>query len=143
MRQTTIRNTSNVERKWYIIDLDGQVLGRAATQIADLLRGKGKVDFTPNIDCGDHVICINASKVKLTGNKLDGKKYYRHSGFRGGLRVRTARTMQEDFAEQMVELAVKGMMQKNKLANKQIKKLHVFEGAEHNMEAQQPIEYKL
>ncbi len=143
MRQTTIRNEASIERKWYVIDLEGQVLGRAATQIADLLRGKGKVDFTPNVDCGDYVICINASKVKLTGKKLDDKMYYRHSGFRGGLRVRSARTMQEDFAERMVELAVKGMLQKNKLASKQMKKLHVFEGAEHNMEAQQPVEYKL
>lgn len=143
MRQTTIRNDASVDRKWWIIDLDGKTLGRTSTVIADLLRGKGKVDFTPNIDCGDYVICINAQKVHLTGNKLENKKYYRHSGFRGGLRVRTAKTMREDFAINMIELAVKGMMQKNKLARRQIKKLYVFEGAEHNMTAQQPVEYKL
>lgn len=139
MRQTTLKKPADVQRKFFLIDAEGKTLGRLATQVANILRGKDKVDYTPNIDCGDHVIIINCEKVKLTGNKLETKKYYNHSQYAGGLRTRTAEVMINNYPREMFERAVKGMLQHNSLGRKQFKKLHVFAGAEHNLSAQQPV----
>ena len=138
MKQTTWAKESEINRKWFIVDLEGKTLGRVATQIADILRGKKKVNWTPNIDCGDYVIAINASKVKLTGNKLKNKIYYNHSQWKGGLRQRNAEVMIEKYPIEMFERAVKGMLQKNSLGRKQFRKLYVFASKSHNMEAQKP-----
>lgn len=124
--------------KWYLIDAEGKNLGRVATKAAHIIRGKHKTTYTPHIDCGDAVIIINASKVNLTGNKLDKKVYYNHSGYPGGLRERTAREMKDNYPIEMVERAVKGMLPKGPLGRKMYKKLYVFEGAEHKHEAQKP-----
>ena len=97
MRQTTFIKPAEVERTWYVVDGTGKTLGRLATEVASVLRGKNKPTYTPNVDCGDYVIVINADKIEMTGNKLDGKKYYNHSGYAGGMRVRTARTMKENY----------------------------------------------
>ncbi len=143
MKQTTWAKEKDFQRKWFMIDLEGKTLGRASTKIADLLRGKGKVDWTPNVDCGDYVIVVNAAKVKLTGNKLKNKMYHTHSGWKGGLRTRSAEVMIEKYPVEMVEKAIKGMMQHNTLGRKQFKKLFVFAGEEHNMEAQKPEKIEL
>ena len=138
MKQTTWAKESDFNKKWFIIDLDGKTLGRAASEVANILRGKKKVNWTPNIDCGDYVIVVNASKVKLTGNKLKNKMYYNHSQWKGGLRTRSAEVMIDRYPIEMFERAVKGMLQHNTLGRKQFKKLHVFAGVEHNMDAQKP-----
>ena len=127
-----------VERKWYVIDAEGKPLGRVASKAAHILRGKHKATYTPNIDCGDFIIIINAEKAILTGNKLDNKKYYNHSGYPGGLRERTAREMQEKYPIEMVERAVKGMLPKNRLGRQMYKKLFVYTGSEHPHLAQKP-----
>ena len=126
------------ERKWYVIDAEGKPLGRVASKAAHILRGKHKATYTPNIDCGDFIIIINAEKAILTGNKLDNKKYYNHSGYPGGLRERTAREMQEKYPIEMVERAVKGMVPKNRLGRQMYKKLFVYTGSEHPHLAQKP-----
>lgn len=131
MRTTFMANENNVERKWYVVDAEGQTLGRLSTEVASLLRGKHKPTYTPHVDTGDHVIIINAEKIHLTGNKLDDKIYYRHSNHPGGLKSRTANEMRTKYPEQMLEIAVKGMLPKNKLGRKMIKKLNVYRGAEH------------
>ncbi len=141
--KTTWLKKEDIKRKWYLVDLKDQILGRAATKIASLLRGKDKVDFVPNFDCGDYVVVVNAQKVKLSGNKLADKMYYNHSGWKGGLRSRNAATMQERYPVEMVERAIKGMLQHNKLGSKQFKKLFVFPGEEHNLQAQKLIEFNL
>ena len=127
-----------VERKWYVIDAEGKALGRVATLAATYLRGKHKPTYTPHIDCGDYIIIINASKVNLTGNKLETKMYYDHSMYQGGLRERTAKTMREKYPEEMIERAVKGMLPHNRLGRQMYKKLFVYAGAEHKQEAQKP-----
>ena len=127
-----------VERKWYLIDAEGEVLGRLATKIANILRGKNKPTFTPYVACGDNVIIINAEKVVLTGNKLDKKMYYNHSGYPGGLRERNAKTMKEKYPVEMVERAVKGMLPKNRLGRDMYRQLFVYAGNEHKHEAQKP-----
>lgn len=135
---TTLAKNETVVRKWYVLDAAGKPLGRTAAQAAVLLRGKHKTDYTPNVDCGDFVIIINAEKAVLTGNKLTQKYYRRHSGWIGGLKeVQYKRLMTErpDFA---MELAVKGMLAKNSLGRTQITRLHIYKGAEHKHEAQQP-----
>lgn len=142
MRTTFMANENNVERKWYVVDAEGQTLGRLSTEVASLLRGKHKPTYTPHVDTGDHVIIINAEKIHLTGNKLDDKIYYRHSNHRG-LKSRTANEMRTKYPEQMLEIAVKGMLPKNKLGRKMIKKLNVYRGAEHKHQAQQPEVYEL
>lgn len=128
----------DLKPQWWLIDLDGKTLGRAATRIADVLRGKHKATFTPNIDTGDFVIVINADKVVLTGNKWLDKKYYRHSGFPGGLRERSARELQTKHPEDLLKKAVKGMLPKNFSAPFLLTKLKIYGGAEHPHEAQQP-----
>lgn len=143
MKNTFMEKKETVKRDWYVIDATDIPLGRLATTVANLLRGKGKVTYTPHVDCGDHVIIVNAEKVKLTGNKLNDKMYYNHSGYTGGLRERNAKLMIEKYPVEMVERAVKGMLQKSRLGRAQIKKLHVFAGPEHNMQAQKPKEYKI
>ena len=132
-----------VERKWYVIDAEGQTLGRVATKVATVLKGKHKPTYTPHVDCGDYVIVINASKVNLTGNKLEDKMYYDHSGYTGGLRERNAKTMIEKYPEEMIERAVKGMLPKGPLGRQMIKKLFVYAGDTHNQQAQKPIEMKV
>ncbi len=135
-----MQKKETVERKWYVIDAEGKPLGRVASKAAHILRGKHKATFTPHIDCGDYVIIINASKVLLTGNKLEDKKYYNHSQYPGGLRVRTAKEMVERYPEEMVEKAVKGMLPKNRLGRAMYKKLFVYAGDTHKHMAQKPEE---
>ena len=140
---TFMQSKETVERKWYVIDAEGVTLGRLASQVAMVLRGKNKPTFTPHIDCGDYVIIVNAEKVKLTGNKLNDKKYYNHSGYVGGLRERTAKTMIEKYPEEIMERAVKGMLPKGRLGRAMSKKLFVYAGPDHNQQAQKPIEMKV
>ena len=127
-----------VERRWYVVDADGQTLGRLATRIADTLRGKGKAQYTPHVDTGDFVVVVNAEKVMVTGNKLDQKRYYRHSGYPGGLRSRTLREQLERRPTEVIRKAVKGMLPKNRLARRQLTKLKVYAGPDHPHEAQAP-----
>ena len=138
-----LQTKENIERKWYVIDAEGKNLGRVATKAAHILRGKNKPTFTPHIDCGDYVIIINAGQVKLTGNKLNDKMYYNHSGFPGGLRERNAMTMIEKYPVEMVERAVKGMLPHNRLGRKMGKKLFVYADADHKHSAQKPIEMEI
>ena len=138
MKDTYMQKKESVERAWYVIDAEGQSLGRVAAKVAHILRGKNKPTFTPHIDCGDNVIVINASKVKLTGNKLNDKIYYDHSGYTGGLRERTAKVMVQDYPVEMIERAVKGMLPKGRLGRQMYKKLFVYEGADHKHQAQKP-----
>ena len=135
---TFLQKKENVERKWYVIDATGISLGRVATKAATVLRGKHKPTYTPSVDCGDYVIIINADKVKLTGNKLEDKMYYNHSGFPGGLRERNAKEMINNYPEEMMERAVKGMLPHNSLGRQQLKKLRVYAGSEHENAAQKP-----
>ena len=138
MRTTYMANAQNVERKWYIIDAEGQTVGRLASQIAAVLRGKNKPTYTPHVDCGDHVIVINAEKVVFTGKKLDQKLYRKHSGYAGGLKETKARDMLDKHPERVVMYAVKGMLPKNSLGRQMLTKLRVYAGTEHNHEAQKP-----
>lgn len=140
---TFMQKKAEVARKWYVIDATDVSLGRLASKTAHVLRGKHKVTYTPHVDCGDYVIVINASKVKLTGNKLTDKMYYNHSGYTGGLRVRSAKTMRENYPEEMIERAVKGMLPKGRLGRQMYKKLFVYAGEEHNHQAQKPVELKV
>lgn len=137
--KTFMAKKENIERKWYVVDADGKTLGRVATACAHVLRGKHKVTYTPHVDCGDYVIIINAEKVVLTGNKLEDKKYYNHSGYPGGLRERTAKEMIEKYPEEMLERAVKGMLPHNRLGRAMGKKLFVYKGSSHKHEAQKPV----
>lgn len=143
MKNTYMQKKETVKRDWYVIDAEGVNLGRLATRVADVLRGKHKPTFTPHIDCGDFVIVVNASKVNLTGNKLNDKIYYNHSGYTGGLRERTAKEMRENYPIEMIERAVKGMIPHNRLGRQVAKKLFVYEGAEHPHMAQKPVEMKI
>lgn len=136
--KTFMLKKEDVEHKWYVIDAEGQVLGKVAEKAATILRGKHKPTYTPHVACGDNVIIINAEKVLLTGNKLDKKMYYNHSGYPGGLRERTARTMVEKYPVEMVERAVWGMLPKNRLGRQIYKQLFVYAGSEHKHEAQKP-----
>ncbi|GGB49290.1 50S ribosomal protein L13 [Virgibacillus dakarensis] len=143
MRTTFMANENNIERKWLVVDAEGQRLGRLASEVAAILRGKHKPTYTPHADTGDNVIIINAEKIELTGNKINDKKYYRHSGHVGGLKERNAYEMRTKYPEQMLELAIKGMLPKGPLGRKMGKKLHVYRGSEHNHQAQKPEEYTL
>ena len=136
--KTFMLRKEDVEHKWYVIDAEGQVLGKVAALAASVLRGKNKPTFTPYVACGDNVIIINTEKVVLTGNKLDKKMYYNHSGYPGGLRERTARTMKEKYPVEMVERAVKNMLPKNRLGRDMYRQLFVYAGNEHKHEAQKP-----
>ncbi len=136
--KTTILKTEDIERKWYIIDAKDKVLGRMSTLIADKLRGKDKACFSPHMDCGDFIIVINADKIKLTGNKWDKKVYYRHTGYNSGLRETPAKDMIKKKPTKMLELAVSGMLPKNKLRPVFMNKLKIYTGQEHPHEAQSP-----
>lgn len=129
---------TDIDSKWHVVDADGEVLGRLATVVATRLRGKHNPMFTPHVDCGDAVIVINAEKIVLTGKKMDKKIYYRHSGYMGGLKSRTAKEMMERKPEDIIRLAVKGMLPKNRLGRQLLKKLKVYKGDSHPHEAQQP-----
>ena len=131
-------NPDKVERKWYVVDADGQTLGRLASEIAKVLRGKNKPIYTPHIDTGDYVIVVNADKVKVTGKKLDQKIYYRHSDYVGGMKESTLRELLAKKPERVIELAVKGMLPKGPLGRAMLTKLHVYAGAEHPHAAQKP-----
>jgi large subunit ribosomal protein L13 len=143
MRTTFMANANTIERKWYVVDAEGKTLGRLASEVASILRGKYKPTFTPNVDTGDHVIILNASKVVLTGKKLTDKIYYRHTMHPGGLKQRTALEMRTNFPEKMLELAIKGMLPKNSLGSQIFRKLNVYAGSEHPHQAQQPEVYEL
>lgn len=138
-----MQRKEDIVRNWYVIDAEGLTLGRLATKVAHVLRGKHKPTYTPHVDCGDFVIVVNASKVNLTGNKLNDKIYYNHSGYTGGLRERTARVMKEQYPEEMIERAVKGMLPKGRLGRQMYKKLFVYAGSEHPHMAQQPVEMNI
>lgn len=136
--KTFMLRKEDVKHDWYVIDAEGKTLGKVATLAASVLRGKNKPTFTPHVDCGDNVIIINAEKAVLTGNKLDQKMYYNHSGYPGGLRERTAKTMKEKYPVEMVERAVKGMLPKGRLGREMYRKLFVYAGSEHKHTAQKP-----
>ena len=136
--KTYMANPDKIERKWYVVDAEGQTLGRLAAEVAKVLRGKNKPEFTPHIDTGDNVIVINAEKIKVTGKKLDQKVYYHHSDYVGGMKETTLREMMAKKPEQVIELAVKGMLPKGPLGRTMIKKLHIYAGAEHAHQAQKP-----
>ncbi|ABA89141.1 ribosomal protein L13 [Syntrophotalea carbinolica DSM 2380] len=140
---TQVAKKSEVKKNWYIVDLDGKVLGRAATEIARVLRGKHKAIYSPSVDTGDFVVVVNAEKVKLTGNKMSAKMYYRHSGYPGGLRQANAAQMLEKKPEDLIKKAVKGMLPKNKLGRDMFRKLKVYTGSDHPHAAQQPLELNI
>ena len=141
--KTFSAKTGEVARKWWIVDLDGKVLGRAASEIAKKLRGKDKPEFTPHVDTGDFIVVVNAEKVLLTGNKLENKKYYHHSGFHSGLKTITAKRLLETKPEMVIRKAVWGMLPKNRLGRTLIKKLKVYSGPDHPHKAQQPSSLEL
>ena len=136
--KTVSANKATVNKEWVLIDAEDMVLGRLASEVAKLLRGKHKSEFTPHVDCGDYVIVINAEKVKLTGNKLTDKFYVRYTGYQSGLRKQTPEDILEKYPERLVEKAVKGMLPKNKLGRQMFRNLHVVVGPEHRFEAQKP-----
>ena len=136
--KTFMPNPANVERKWYVVDAAGMTLGRLSSEVAKILRGKNKPEFTPHCDCGDYVIVINAEKIVVTGKKLDQKMYYHHSDYVGGMKEQTLREKLNRKPEQVIELAVKGMLPKGPLGRQMYKKLHVYAGAEHAHTAQKP-----
>ena len=140
---TTLLKKETLERKWYVIDAAGKPLGRTAVAAANLLRGKHKVDFTPNVDCGDFVIVLNTDKVVLTGKKLEKKLYTYHTGYIGGLKQTPYKEIMAKKSDLAVYEAVKGMLPKNTLGKKMLKKLRVYKGAEHKQQAQQPVELKI
>lgn len=141
--KTYMAKKETIERKWYLIDATGKTLGRLATQVADLLRGKGKPTFTPHVDCGDYVVIINAEKIHVTGNKLEDKLYYNHSQYPGGLRTTTLKTVLEKTPEKAIEKAVKGMIPHNKLGDDIYRKLFVYAGPDYAQKAQKPEPYEV
>jgi large subunit ribosomal protein L13 len=141
--KTYVPKKENIEKKWWLIDAENQVLGRLATEVAVLLRGKRKPQYTDFLDCGDHVIVVNADKIKFTGRKMQQKKYYTHSGYPGGIREKNLEEMMEKNPEEVLRTAVRGMIPKNKLNRAIHKKLKVYRGPDHPHEAQSPQEYKL
>jgi large subunit ribosomal protein L13 len=137
-QKTKVTKASDITRKWYIVDAEGQILGRLATRVARVLMGKGKPLFTKNLDCGDHVVVINAEKVRVTGNKMKQKTYYRHTGYVGGIKSVTLEKQLQEKPAKVITDAVYGMVPKNKLGRKMLTKLKVYRGAEHPHAAQQP-----
>jgi len=136
--KTYVATPENRQRDWFVVDAEGRTLGRLATQVADALRGKRKPEYTPHCDVGDFVVVVNADKITVTGDKLQQKRYYRHSGFPGGLKSRSLAEMLDRKPEDVIRLAVKGMLPRNKLARKQLLKLKIYAGPEHPHSAQQP-----
>ena len=141
--KTFMASPATIDRKWYVVDAEGKTLGRLASEVAKVLRGKNKPIFTPHIDTGDYVIVVNAEKIKVTGKKLDQKVYYRHSGYVGGIKETTLKEMLNKHPERVIEFAVKGMLPKGPLGRQMFTKLHVYAGAEHPHAAQKPEELKL
>ena len=141
--KTISAKAETVQRSWYVIDAEGHTLGRLATEVARRLRGKHKTEYTPHVDTGDYIVVVNAEKVKVTGRKASDKTYYRHTGHPGGLKEATFTQMIERSPEKVIELAVKGMLPKNKLSNQIIKKLKIYAGSEHPHEAQQPVNWDI
>jgi len=141
--KTYMATAETRQRDWYLVDAEGKTLGRLATQIADALRGKRKPEYTPHCDTGDFIVVVNAAKVRVTGNKLNDKLYHRHSGYPGGLRSRTLAEMLDRRPEEVVRMAVKGMLPRNRLARQQLTKLKVYAGPEHPHDAQQPRELEV
>ena len=138
--KTVSANKATAQKGWVVVDAEGQVLGRMCSKVAKILRGKYKPNFTPNVDCGDNVIIINAAKVELTGNKWNDRVYVRYTGFPGGQREMTPAQMLENGADRLIKKVVKGMLPKNRLGHQIIGNLYVFEGAEHDKQAQQPVQ---
>jgi large subunit ribosomal protein L13 len=138
MKTTFMANEGNIERKWYVIDAEGKTLGRLAVEVAKILRGKHKPTFTPHVDTGDHVILVNAEKIHLTGKKLVQKTYFRHSGYIGGTTFIPAGKLLADRPERLLEIAIKGMLPKNRLGSQMYRKLNVYRGPDHPHAAQQP-----
>ena len=136
--KTFMASPATIDRKWYVVDAEGKTLGRLASEVAKVLRGKNKAIFTPHIDTGDYVIVVNADKVKVTGKKLDQKIYYHHSDYIGGMKETTLREMMNKHPERVIEYAVKGMLPKGPLGRSMITKLHIYAGPEHNHQAQKP-----
>ena len=143
MRQTFMANEANIERKWYVIDAEGQTLGRLSSEVAAILRGKNKVTYTPHVDSGDYVIIINAAKIQFTGNKEQDKMYYRHSNHPGGIKSISAGELKAKNPERLLENSIKGMLPSTRLGEKQGKKLFVYGGAQHPHAPQQPENYEL
>jgi large subunit ribosomal protein L13 len=141
--KTFVATPETRQRDWYVVDADGKTLGRLATQIADTLRGKRKPEYTPHVDTGDFVVVVNADKVRVTGDKRNAKLYHRHSGYPGGLRTRTLGEMLERRPEEVIRLAVRGMLPRNRLARQQLRKLKVYAGPDHPHAAQKPAELEL
>lgn len=141
--KTVSANKETVNKEWVLVDADGQVLGRLATLIASMLRGKHKTNFTPHVDCGDNVIVVNAEKVEFTGSKWDSKEYVRHTGYPGGQRFTTAETMLKKHPERIIENAVRGMLPKNRLGRALFRNMHVYTGDSHPHEAQNPKKIEL
>ncbi len=137
--KTFMANENTIKREWFVVDAAGKRLGRLATEVATVLRGKHKPTFTPHVDSGDYVIVINAEKIELTGNKWNDKMYYTHSNYPGGLKEKTAKVLMQEKPTRMVELAIKGMLPKGKLGNQMYKKLFVYAGEEHKQQAQKPV----
>ena len=137
--KTYVAKPGEFEQKWHLIDARGQVLGRLASEVARILRGKDKPIFTPHVDTGDYVVIVNAANVRLTGNKLSDKTYYHHTGYPGGIKSITAAELMEKNPEELINTAVKGMLPKNKLGRKLLKKLKIYPGSEHQNQAQQPV----
>lgn len=142
MRTVSAKN-EEIQRDWYVVDANGKTLGRLATKIATILRGKHKSVFTPHVDCGDYVVVVNAEKIHVTGRKLTQKKYYRHSGYPGGLRETVLKDQLKKFPTRVIEHAVKGMLPKNRLGRQVYKKLKVYSGPNHPHEAQQPLSLEM
>ena len=141
MKSTYLMKPAEVQKKWYIIDAEGKPLGRVAATVATVLRGKHRPTYTPNVDCGDNVIVINAEKAVLTGKKLDAKMYYRHTGHIGGMKATSYRELMDKKPEQAMMLAIKGMLPKNSLGRKMLTNVRVYRGAEHDQAAQKPEVY--
>ncbi len=142
MRQTTLLKAEEVKKEWYVIDAEGQTLGRLATKVANVLRGKHKPTYTPNVDCGDYVIVLNAAKVVYSGDQEEKKIYYHHTGYPGGLKSRSIGLMKREHPVELVEHAIEGMLPHNKLGDRMRTHLFVYEGAEHPHTAQKPMELK-
>lgn len=145
MQKTTFIKEKDAlaNKKWYIVDASNAILGRLAVEVANLLRGKNKPDFTPNVDCGDYVIVINSDKITLSSDKAEKEKWYTHSGYIGGLRERSGKLMIQKYSDELIYEAIKGMLPKNKLSRAMMKKLVIYKNDNHKHQAQKPIEYKL
>lgn len=141
--KTFVTKPADVERGWYVVDAEGQTLGRLASKVAAILRGKHKPIYSPSVDCGDYVIVLNADKIHVTGRRMDQKRYYRHSGYPGGLTEISLRDQLQQYPVRPIEAAIRGMLPKNKLGRKMFKKLKVYAGSEHPHQAQQPVEMKI